>query len=409
MKTRLTALLLALLLLCGCGASTPQTDEPTVSRDLTENVEPQAVEEPADYDSAVTSAAVSDFSIRLLQTADNGENVLISPLSVLCALSMTANGARNETLAQMQAVFGSPIADLNQWFHESEFGDELTMANGIWLREQTDFEVSEAFLTANANYYDAAVYEAPFDDTTRDEINDFVYENTDGMIENVLDRISPNALMYLVNALSFEAEWTEEYHGAYDRIFTCEDGTEATVPMMYSDEFAFLEDDNATGFIKYYKGDRYAFAALLPNEGMTVSDYLETLSGARLQELFLHPQDTSVNAGLPKFEQEYSEELSEILCEMGMTDAFAFDRADFTGIGEGPENIAISRVLHKTKISVTETGTKAGAATVVEVAESAAMPVEEPKIVTLDRPFLYFLIDTETGLPVFTGIFRTPA
>lgn len=404
MKTRLTALSLALLLLCGCGVS------PTAeSKDLTKSVTPQTVEQPAQYDADKTAAAVSDFSVRLLQQADDGNNVLLSPLSVLCALSMTANGAQNETLAQMEAILGAPVADLNHWVSEVAFGDELTMANGIWLKEQADFTVNPDFLTTNATYYDAAIYEAPFDESTKDEINAFVRENTNGMIEDILDQIPSNALMYLVNALAFDADWTEEYHGAYDRTFTCEDGTESTVPMMYSDEFAYLQDDNATGFLKYYKDDRYAFAALLPNEGVTISDYLETLDGAHLQELFLHPQDIMVDAGLPKFEQEYDEELSELLQEMGMTDAFDFDRADFSGIGSGSENIAISRVLHKAKISVTETGTKAGAATVVEIAEGAAMPPEDLKTVILDRPFLYFLIDTESGLPIFTGIFRTPA
>lgn len=403
MKTRLTALLLACLLLCGCSASAGTTAPPK-SRDLTASIDPQPVEQPTDYDPSAVTAAISAFSIQLLQQSDTGKNILLSPLSVLCALSMTANGAKNETLAQMETVLGTPITDLNQWFSDISQEEELILANSIWLKKQTDFQVSEEFLHTNANYYHAAVYEAPFDSTTKDEINDFVLEHTNGMIEQILDNIPDSARMYLVNALAFDADWEAPYSFTYDHTFSCEDGTSATIPMMCSDEFAFLEDEYATGFLKYYKGGRYAFAALLPNEGMTLSEYLNTLDGAHLQELFLHPQDTAVTVELPKFEAEFGEDLTEILQTMGITDAFS-SHADFSGIGSGPDFLFISQVLHKAKISVNETGTKAGAATAVEAKESAMLTT---KTVTLERPFLYFLIDIETGLPIFTGTFRTP-
>ena len=191
-----------------------------------------------------------------------------------------------------------------------------------------------------------------------------------------------------------------------DGSFTTEAGVQQDVDMMHSEEHAYLEDDMATGFVKYYKDRKYAFAALLPNEGVSVSEYVSGLSGAHLQELLSNPQDVTVFASMPKFETEYDIEMSEVLQEMGMTDAFGLMTADFSRLGTynvDGMNICINRVLHKTFISVSERGTRAGAATAVEMVTEGAMELVDFKEVVLDRPFVYMLIDCETNLPFFIG------
>ena len=356
------------------------------------------------------SAAVTDFAVRLFQSSlEDGENTLISPLSVLCALAMTTNGAEGETLAQMEQTLGLPVDTLNRWLHTylaqlpegSKY--KLSLANSIWFADKESFTVRQDFLQTNADYYGADIYAAPFDDSTLTDINNWVKENTDGMIPNILDRIPEEAVMYLVNALAFDAEWEEIYkeNQVRDGTFTTEDGTERQVELMHSTEWAYLEDGNATGFVKYYKGREYAFAVLLPNEGVAVADYAATLTGEHLRELLADPAETKVIAAIPKFEVEYSVEMSDILKGMGMPDAFDLNAADFSGLGASTEgNIFISRVLHKTFIAVDEKGTRAGAATAVEA--PGADPTE-PKTVILDRPFVYMLIDCETNLPFFIG------
>jgi serpin B len=185
-----------------------------------------------------------------------------------------------------------------------------------------------------------------------------------------------------------------------------EDGTRQDVDMMHSEEYTYLEDDLATGFIKYYKDKKYAFVAMLPNEGVTVSQYVDSLTGEHLRELLNNLQDLTVFASIPKFETEYDIEMSEVLQEMGMTDAFDWQVADFSRLGTynvDGMNICINRVLHKTFISVSEQGTRAGAATAVEMVAEGAMEIVEFKEVVLDRPFVYMLIDCETNLPLFIG------
>jgi len=345
------------------------------------------------------------------KSAEEGKNTLISPLSVLSALAMTMNGAQGETRNQMEEALGLPAEELNAWLHAYMNGlvqseqSKLSLANSIWFTEDEAFTVEEGFLQTNADYYGADIYQAPFDSSTKNAINKWVKDKTDGMIEEIVNEIPPLAVMYLVNALAFDAEWSTIYKDRQvrDGIFTKEDGTEQEIELMHSSEYAYLDDGNATGFLKYYKGGNYAFVALLPNEGVSVAEYVAGLSGEHLQTMLASIVDVEVNAAIPRFETEYAVEMSETLKRMGIADAFDIDKADFSSLGHHPMGIYISRVLHKTFIAVDEKGTRAGAATSVEMAAGAAAPMEEPKVVILDRPFVYMLIDCETNLPFFMG------
>ena len=405
---KLIALLLVFAMALGMTACSQVS-----ANDLMKDVPAKAVDVLPDMDAG--AAAAADFGVRLFKTSmEEGENTLISPLSVLYALAMTANGADGETLAQMEQVLGMDVDNLNSYMLAylellPESKDyKMSLANSIWFKDDPNFAVEQSFLQTNADYYGAGAYKAAFDEGTRNDINNWVKEHTDGMIPEILDEIPDEAIMYLVNALAFDAKWADEYeeHQIREGRFTMEDGTRQDVDMMHSEEYTYLEDDMATGFIKYYKDRKYAFVAMLPNEGVSVSQYVDSLTGEHLRELLNNPQDLTVFASIPKFETEYDIEMSEVLQEMGMTDAFDWQVADFSRLGTynvDGMNICISRVLHKTFISVSEQGTRAGAATAVEMVAEGAMEIVEFKEVVLDRPFVYMLIDCETNLPFFIG------
>ena len=404
--------LIALLLVFAMALSLTACSQGS-SEDLMKGVPAKAVDVLPDMDAG--AAAAADFGVRLFKTSmEEGKNTLISPLSVLYALAMTANGADGETLVQMEQVLGMDVENLNSYMLAyldllPESKDyKMSLANSIWFKDDPDFIVEQSFLQTNADYYGAGAYKAAFDESTRNDINNWVKEHTDGMIPEILDEIPDEAIMYLVNALAFDAKWADEYeeHQIREGPFTMEDGTRQDVDMMHSEEYTYLEDDMATGFIKYYKDRRYAFVAMLPNEGVSVSQYVDSLTGEHLRELLNNPQDLTVFASIPKFETEYDIEMSEVLQEMGMTDAFDWQIADFSKLGTynvDGMNICINRVLHKTFISVTEQGTRAGAATAVEMVAEGAMEIVEFKEVVLERPFVYMLIDCETNLPFFIG------
>lgn len=405
----LSLLAVMLLPLSGC-----QSAAALDASDLMEGVKANTDAQSPGFDAGnpADAAAVSDFAVRLFQSSIGKEdNTLLSPLSVLCALAMTANGAKGETLAQMEKVLGLPVGELNQYLNAYLAGlpankkSKLSFANSVWFKDDKNLTIERSFLQANADWYGASVYKAPFDASTLKDINNWVSNHTDKMIDGILNNISDEAILYLINALAFDAEWENIYteDQVHDGVFTTESGERRNVQMMYCDENRYLEDGQATGFFKYYAGGDYAFAALLPNEGVSLADYIASLSGSGLQNLLENRQETAVHTAVPKFKTEYSLEMSDVLKGMGMPDAFDPDGADFTGMGTyANANIFISEVIHKTYIAVDERGTRAGAATAVVMTKGTAMPAEE-KTVYLDRPFVYLLIDCKNGLPLFIG------
>ena len=382
------------------------------STDLMENIKANAATvKPIDESFIVSSA---NFSIDLFRKSiKDNKNSLISPTSVLLALAMTANGANGTTREEMEHLLAgqTSIDDLNEFLFSylqqlpSEKDCKLNIANSIWFRDDEHrISVKEDFLQKNATFYQAAVYKSPFDDTTLKDINLWVKDHTDGMIDTILDKIDYDTVMYLINAVVFDAKWKEVYQKSdiHNGTFTACDGTKRNVEMMASDESSYIKDDMATGFMKNYKNDNYSFVALLPNEGITVNEYIESLTGEHFLSLIANVDTTNVMTQLPKFSYDYTICMNDALQELGIPTAFDSGLADFSKLGTSSDgNIYIGNVLHKSFISVDELGTKAGAVTVVDMKTESAVLTEYSVI--LDRPFVYAIIDNTTKLPIFLG------
>lgn len=413
----LTMLGACTLSLCACGSTHIRTMKP-IQGELTSQLAEETVT-GKDADSTFCSSA-ADFSIHLFQTAltqcDSGENVLISPESVLSALAMTANGAGSTTRTEMEQVLcgDMSIEDFNPYMYSFRnhlnASENVTFheANSIWIRNQEDsITLHTDFLQTDKNYYEADAYDSAFDDQTVKEINSWVKEHTNDMIPTLLNEPIPeDVVLYLINALAFEGEWDTPYENTQiheDGIFTNYAGEEEAPAMLHSTETCYIHDEHATGFIKNYKGGDFAFLALLPEEGMSPEEYTASLTGESYLKLYQNRQYRDVIVQLPEFTYDYSEELQDVLSEMGMPEAFQ-DTADFSNMGTTSTGyLYINRVLHKTHIEVDRSGTKAAAVTAIEMtAESCS--VEEPLSVILNRPFVYAIIDTESGIPIFLGI-----
>lgn len=413
-RPKLTPKPLVLLALCLAaalaGCSTPAADDP----DRTPSAEEQAALEELAADEE-EEAATRDFAARLLGRCvaeDPGSNVLVSPLSTLYALALLENGAAGETLAQLEATTGLSRDDLTA--HLAAYATlaaegPLDLANSVWLHDDAGLAVSDAFLEASERKLGAQVFREPFDDSTADALNAWVSEKTRGMIPSLVEEIPDQAMLYLANALAFEGVWEEPYDDGFvqDDTFTCEDGTEKDVRMMLSREDAYYEGDLATGFSRPYE-DGYSFVALLPREGVTVAELVAGLDGAALDELLAPVGNTVVDACLPQFTATYDNELSDELRALGVEDVFDPARSDLTPLGTGPTGpLYASQVLHRTYVDVNEEGTRAAAATVVQVMDGADSPAEELEVreVRLDRPFVYLIMDSRTGTPVLLGTY----
>ena len=406
--------ILSLILICSMAVNLTGCATKVQAADLMEGVQANTVTSKAADDAFAQSQmrlAVDLFQASVLESKD--ENVLISPLSIQLALAMTANGADGDTKAEMEALLGGEISleNLNEYLYSyvnnlpSAEKYKLQIANSIWFRDNEGrLQVEKDFLQKNADYYGAQAYKAAFDDQTMKDINNWVKDHTDGMIDSILDQIDEDAVMYLINALVFDAEWQHVYDKSdvYKGKFTNIDGAEKQVDMMHSEETVYLQDENATGFMKPYSGSKYNFAVLLPNEGVDIYEYIAGLTGEELMETLSTPQLGMVMATLPKFSYEYELTMNDVLKELGMPSAFSGSTANFSKMAHSSRgNIYIGEVLHKTFISVDELGTKAGAVTKVQMNDESA-PMSE-WVVTLNRPFVYMIIDNETKLPVFIG------
>ena len=372
MKKRATALLLALLMIlpmAGCGVR---------AQELTKDIEPQALDTTTDLTAG--GEAVTAFALSLLRSERAAtEGVLISPVSVLNALGMVANGAGGDTLKQLETAAGMSLNQLNDFLYTYRMSlpaacksCTVSLANSAWVRE--DFRVEDDFLRSCVNYYGAEMYRSAFDGSLVTDLNRWVSKKTDGMIDRLLEQ-APDVLtmLYMVNAACFDARWDTPYTKADLRTglpFTAANGTQQTADYMTGTENIYLSGNNVTGFVKPYDGGKYAFVALLPDE----------------------------------FDAQSELELEEPLKDMGITALFNVSTADLRGIGSAPSgnNLYVSSVLHKTYLSLDESGTRAAAATVVE-AVGDALPSEDVKTVTLDRPFLYMIVDTHACVPLFMG------
>ena len=365
-------------------------------------------------------SVTADFAMELFtRTYKEGENSLVSPVSVMFCLGMVGCGASEDTLEEFEAVLGQELTmdELNQYYatYKSMLietsNEDLSIANSIWVRDLAELNVKTEFIRKNETYYKAQIYQAPFDGTTVKDINHWVNENTKGMIPTVINELPPDALMVLVNALAFEGEWVKQYESTQvgDMIFNSANGKTADVKGLRGFEYAYIEDDNTTGFMKEYTNG-YKLVVFLPDEGVDFEEYVTSFTGEKYLGLIHSVKDEETFTLIPKFTYDYEVNLNNTLEDMGLTTAFDYKTADFSAMYEENEYVSdvyISEVIHKTHIELGEKGTKAGAVTAVVMTNGATAGPPDYKKVICDRPFVYAIVDGETRLPVFIGSIST--
>ncbi len=366
--------------------------------------------------------ALNGFSFDLFRAClaaggnESGANELISPLSAALCLSLIENGAAGKTLAEMETMFGMPLdkwraalgelADLLPTYYEK---GKVQTANSIWIRDQFAPCVRPSFLQNNADYFDAQIYSAPFDLTLPKSVNEWANDRTDGLIPKVLDESQEpdsDAVMYLVNALLFDMPWKNPLDGPAVRkeLFTNAGGTQTSVDMLHFTEAAYLKNDAAIGFEKFYVDGRYSFVALLPTGEKTVDDVIASLNAESWKKLFSSPKQAVVTCVMPEFTYDGSYDLKTPLNALGMVSAFDKEDADFSAMADWDGFLWVGKVFQKTRIELTRSGTRAAAVTVGEMAAESIMPLPQEQIeIRLDRPFVYLIVNRTTGTPLFIG------
>jgi len=400
MKTRLIPLLTLGLLFC----SSCEKDDPPA---------PEAKNIIHQYKSAELVDSGQDFSFELFREVcalSSEDNLMISPLSVSYALGMAYNGARGLTLEAFETVLhleGLSREDVNRSYQSlmSQMLDldpkvDFSIANSMWYR--LGFEVVQDFIDNNRTYFDAEVAEVDFSDPqTLEKINGWIEEKTRDKIQDMLDYIPPDAVMYLINALYFNAPWKYEFDKAdtYKGNFRLEDGSMHPCDFMKVEGTFNLATTEAYSSLELPYGDS-AFSMVLvkPKYGSSPEQVLESLDAGSWAQGQSNAMMQQVQVHLPKFKHEFKMLLNDPLKNLGLGPAFSMN-ADFSGITP-PGGIYISRVIHQTFIDVMEKGNEAAAATIIEFRETSA---GGPGFFMLDQPFLYLIKENSTGAILFMG------
>ncbi|MEN8203657.1 MAG: serpin family protein [Bacteroidota bacterium] len=390
----------------------------------TEPIEKEAKRIELHKKSAEILEADQAFGFELFQQVylnSEEENLMISPLSVSYALGMTYNGAAGTTLEAFNDVlhFGDltgtevneSYKDLMEQMLDLDDKVDFSIANSIWYR--LGFQVIQEFIDTNKEYFDAEVKEADFGDpATLDAINSWIEDKTNDKIKDMLNFIPADAVMYLINAIYFNAPWKYEFEKAdtYQGDFSLADGTKHQVDYMkVSGDFQYTSNEDFTAVELPYGDSAFSMVVMLPaprngvdlpSPGDELGDLVAKLDGANWDSWFENSRFTGMEITLPKFKYEWKDLLNDPLKNLGLGVAFS-DGADFTKITPSG-NIFISRVIHQTFIDVQEEGTEAAAATIVEMSFTSAgggslIPFKA------NRPFLYVIKENSTGAILFMG------
>lgn len=434
---RFALLTIIALLLVGCAAvnaplaDTPPAVTPPTDASVTEPIRadvPRLIAPPVDDgELAQLVQGNNQFAFDLYQVirANSQANLIYSPYSISQAFSMVYAGARGQTEAEMAQVLRFLPQDVHHLVFnaldqrlgalvEDENGDEedrfqLNIANAVW--GQIGLPFVEAYLITLAEQYGAGLQATDFaqePEAAREEINRWVAEQTAERIQDILPpgAIDPNTRLVLANAIYFNAAWRFPFNedATRDGPFTLLDGSQVTVPLMRQNgaRVLYAEGPDYQAIALPYAGDAVQMLIILPETGQF--DAVEAaLSADVLNQVRNQTQLRDVSLTMPRFEFDTDLDLSQLLTEMGLIKPFT-GAADFSGIVDGG-GLFISDALHRGTITVDEEGTEAAAVTVIVLAESMLETAE----VTLDRPFIFAIMDQQTGTILFLGRVLNPA
>ncbi|MCF7911281.1 MAG: serpin family protein [Candidatus Cloacimonetes bacterium] len=366
------------------------------------------------------SDSITDFGFDLLrQVKCDDKNIIISPYSVFSALSMTAEGADDETLLQMQNVLkldkdastACRLAELKEvLFLNAGKNIDLNIANALWLDKQ--FELKESFKQTIKNDFQAQLNQADFNEEakTLQEINNWVASQTNDKIPEILTELEPLSKLVLLNAIYFKGEWKYKFKKSKtdkDKFHLNSRETTQVDMMHQTSKLNYYEDDLVQAVQMKYDESSYSLLVILPRSIDDMPEVLQKLDADYFRQINeWEYRRSTINISLPKFKIDYNRSLNEDLKTLGMSLAFS-DAADFSRIN-GKKDLCIGQVMHRGFIEVDEKGTEAAAATAVTMKMMSAGPPKDPIDFTADHPFIFLLQENTHNLILFAGIVNNP-
>lgn len=368
--------------------------------------------------------SLNDFSFAFYDEIikDEESNVFYSPYSIFTALSMAYEGARGNTAVQMKDILNilqndsvteSSFGRLYNLLNQNKEGYTINTANAFWANE--DYKFLDEYINLLTSYYIAEANELDFSKNTQaaETINTWIEEQTKDKIKDMIkpEMLSDATVLVLTNAIYFKGLWEKQFNpeDTYDADFETNTFETVTVDMMsYNGEdkkFNYTETDDLKILELDYQGNDVSMIIILPKENnITLAE--KQLSAVNLIDWKNSFTKTKIDTlQIPKFKLETKYTLNDILSDMGMTDAFNPNVADFSGM-DGTNNLFISKVLHKAFVEVNEEGTEAAAATVIIMNFTSIL---EPTTFIADHPFIFLIQQKETGAILFMGKVTNPS
>jgi serine protease inhibitor len=407
MQRPLRCFVLSLLLLTACESPFGNDDLPPL---LTQLPRPLSTAELRVIDAS--NAFAFDLLREVTRTLPADSNAFLSPLSASMALGMALNGANGDTFDSMQSTLrlsGLTEAEINQGYKDLialllslDSSTEMKIANSMWGHQ--GFTLLPGFIDAGKTFFDAEVGTLNFaDPAALSTINDWVSRKTNKRIPTLLDEISPEEVLFLINAIYFKGRW----RAAFDRddtrpapFYMATGATRTAQLMSQKDTLRYYETPEYQAADLLYGNGAFTMTVLLPQPGQTPAELLAGLNAETWKELAGRFQTQDMQLSLPRFRLEYTRQLRDDLTTLGMGIAFDRTRADFYRIADvRPDRLFITRVDQKTFVDVNEEGTEAAAATAVGIGVTSA-----PPSMVVDRPFVFAIRERLSGTVVFLGV-----
>lgn len=370
----------------------------------------------AEKEKEKTVEVVGNYNVDIIKVTNvenPNSNYLISPYNIEVALNMLREGANGNTKDELDKVLG------NRKINDVSIKDKLNVANGLFIKNTYKDRINTSFVNNLKTNYQAEVLYDEFKEPI--VINNWVKEKTNGMIEKILDKMNDNFVLGIASALALDVKWSTPFEcvKTKEEEFTKVDNSKMKVEMMHKTyEYAakyFKNDDGEGIILPYQKEDgsnsEFEFVGLLPKNG--VSDYINNLTIDKLSNMTSNIQEASdklhIILSLPRFTYDYEvSDFKAVLKKMGIIDAFDEVKADFTKIIDNDE-LYVGEAIHKTKIELNETGTKAAAVTYFGMFAKGMIPHDFERIdVKFDKPFVYMIREKNTGEILFFGTVFEP-
>jgi serpin B len=362
------------------------------------------------------AASADRFGLNLMKSVNETQsdsNVFISPLSVSMALGMTLNGANSTTYEAMQSTLelnGLSQEQINETYKSlikllTQIDPKVifNIANSIWYRQGWNFE--QEFIDVNKKYFNSLVQSLDFSDPAApDIINDWVYNNTNGKIEKIVDYIPTYIVMYLINAIYFKGTWKYEFdkNETIDDLFNAPNGNQIPCKLMVqTNDFSYFSNSDFQAIDLPYGDGNFSMTVLLPTPDKSVDSLIDILSEDNWNLWMSSFSEQKGTIYFPKFKLEYKITLNDVLESMGMEIAFIPGQADFTRMYTGPFDLFIDEVKHKTYVMVDEEGTEAAAVTSVSIGFTSTGG--SGFTMRVDRPFVFVIREKNSGSILFIG------